>query len=101
MTKCGRAKLQYMVGGLLYSPAINIGLAEKIENNFFPCLTSMAFCLEDSIRDEALEESEIELCNTLEAISKREIPGDRMPLLFVRIRDPEHMRHIHEMLKAY
>ncbi len=101
MTKCGRAKLQYMVGGLLYSPAINIGLAEKIENNFFHCLTSMAFCLEDSIRDEALEESEIELCNTLEAISKREIPGDRMPLLFVRIRDPEHMRHMHEMLKAY
>lgn len=29
MTKTVRARLQYMVGGLLYSPAINVGLAEK------------------------------------------------------------------------
>lgn len=58
MTKTVRARLQYMVGGLLYSPAINVGLAEKIDNGCFPCLTSMAFCLEDSIRDEALEEAE-------------------------------------------
>ena len=50
MTKTVRARLQYMVGGLLYSPAINVGLAEKIDNGCFPCLTSMAFCLEDSIR---------------------------------------------------
>ena len=61
MTKTVRARLQYMVGGLLYSPAINVGLAEKIDNGCFPCLTSMAFCLEDSIRDEALEEAEAEL----------------------------------------
>lgn len=54
MTKTVRARLQYMVGGLLYSPAINVGLAEKIDNGCFPCLTSMAFCLEDSIRDEAV-----------------------------------------------
>jgi len=61
MTLFGRTKLQYMVGGLLYSPAINSGIAERITNGYFPCLTSIAFCLEDSIRDEALEEAELEL----------------------------------------
>lgn len=101
MTKIDRTKLQYMVGGLLYCPAINVGIAEKIENNVFPCLTSMAFCLEDSIRYEALEEAETVLRNTLCEIRNRNIPQDRMPLIFIRIRTPEHMWHVHELLKSY
>ena len=92
MTKTVRARLQYMVGGLLYSPAINVGLAEKIDNGCFPCLTSMAFCLEDSIRDEALEEAEAELCSRDECLfrckacdrnrqwkgRRRKVDGDRI-----------------------
>lgn len=101
MTKIGRAKLQYMVGGLLYSPAINVGLVEKIENNSFPCLTSMAFCLEDSIHNEALEEAESELYRTLYAISKRNISKDKMPLIFIRIRTPEHLEHVHTLLSPF
>lgn len=101
MTKTGRARLQYMVGGLLYSPAINVGLAEKIGNSCFPCLTSVAFCLEDSIRDEALEEAEAELCRTLKAISERNIQKDKLPLIFIRIRTPKHMEHIHTLLSPF
>lgn len=101
MTKTVRARLQYMVGGLLYSPAINVGLAEKIDNGCFPCLTSIAFCLEDSIRDEALEEAEAELCRTLQAISERNIQKNKLPLIFIRIRTPEHMEHVHSLLTQF
>lgn len=94
-------RLPYMVGGLLYSPAINVSLAEKIKNNFFPCLTSMAFCLEDSICDGALEEAEKELCRTLDAISRCNIPDEGMPLIFIRIRTPEHMKHVHKLIEPY
>ena len=96
-----RAKLQYMVGGLLYSPAINVGIAEKIANGFFPCLTSMAFCLEDSIRDEALEEAELELHRTLKAISELNISKEKLPLIFIRVRTTEHMEHVHKLLSAF
>ncbi len=94
-------KLPYMVGGLLYSPATSRGLAQKIADGRFRCLTSMAFCLEDSIRDEALEAAEAELCNTLEEIRSRQIPIEKMPLIFIRIRTPGHMRHIHELVKEH
>ncbi len=101
MMNTDRARLQYMVGGLLYSPAIHVGLAEMIDNGCFPCLTSMAFCLEDSIRDEALEEAEAELCRTLKAISKRNIQKDKLPLMFIRIRTPEHMERVHSLLSPF
>lgn len=93
--------LPYKVGGLLYTPATNESIAEKIENNCIPFLTSIALCLEDSIRDEALGEAEAGLCHTLEMMVRRKIPREGMPLIFVRIRTPEHMRHIHTLLEPY
>ena len=101
MKTCERAKLQYMVGGLLYSPAINVALAEKIVRGFFPCLTSVAFCLEDSIRDEALEEAESELYRTIKAISEQNMASDQLPLIFIRVRSPEHMERVHSLLDSF
>ena len=90
--------LPYKVGGLLYTPAINIGVADKIEKQAYPCLTAMAFCLEDSIQDNALEEAEAELLRTLAAIKNKAIDETKRPLLFVRVRTPEHMKKVHELL---
>lgn len=101
MTNTGRARLQYMVGGLLYSPAINPGLAEKIIGGAIPCLTSLALCLEDSILDEALEEAEAELCRTLRKLSRSGAQRDRLPLIFIRVRTPEHMEHIHALVSPF
>lgn len=91
--------IQYRVGGLLYSPAINLSLADKIANKAFPNLTAMAFCLEDSIQDEALEQAEATLKETLFALMEKHIDVENLPLLFVRIRTPEHMRKVHMMLR--
>lgn len=90
--------LPYRVGGLLYTPATRRGIADKLEAGAFPCLSSLAFCLEDSIRDEALPQAEVALRSTLREIAGRQLPPERMPLLFVRVRSPMHLRHVHELL---
>ncbi len=89
--------ISYTVGGLLYAPATNTGIAAKLAQGAYPCLTSMAFCLEDSIMDCALEQAEQNLVQTLAAIDEQ-VPDERMPLLFVRVRSPQHLRHVHELL---
>ncbi len=91
-----REVIQFRVGGLLYTPAINIGLENKIIKNFYTNITAMAFCLEDSILDEALENAEKNLKLILERLIASE--NNEIPLLFIRIRNPQHMLHIHNFL---
>ncbi|MBQ1914499.1 MAG: HpcH/HpaI aldolase/citrate lyase family protein [Selenomonadaceae bacterium] len=87
--------LQYMVGGLLYMPAFQENMVEKILGRKIAGLTSVAFCLEDAIQDEALEDAEKNLGSILEEMrSAYEERREQLPLLFVRVRTPEHMRHI-------
>lgn len=82
----------------MYTPAISEGISEKIRNKAYPCLTSLALCLEDSINDDSLEAAEIQLVKTLIDI-KTSVPKEDRPLLFVRIRTPEHMLAVHNMIR--
>lgn len=91
--------LQFCVGGLLYTPAINDKIAEKILQNSIECLTSIAFCLEDAIADDALEMAENTLIETFKALSVKE--KSTLPLLFIRIRNPEHMTAIFHKLGIF
>ena len=84
--------LQYKVGGLLYMPAFQKNIVQKIAKNKLPCLTSAAFCLEDSIRDESLDEAEKSLQMILRELESLE----NLPLIFVRIRSPRHLEIFHE-----
>ena len=84
--------LPYKVGSLLYMPANKNGVAGKIANNAYPCLSSVAFDLEDSIQDRFACKAEEILLATLEDISKIDTSCANMPLVFVRIRNPEHLR---------
>ncbi len=89
-------ELAYHVGGLLYMPALQEGIAGKIIRRAVPYLTSVAFCLEDSVLDSALPEAEQALCHTFtELYAQRR---DDFPLLFIRIRSAEHMRRIWQIL---
>lgn len=90
--------LHYQVGGLLYTPAINTGIADKIHDNRFQYLSSLALCLEDSIKDEALEEAEQTLVNTLSKMIRIQESGSNLPLIFVRVRNPAHLQHVHDRL---
>ena len=87
--------LAYSLGGLLYAPATNRDIAAHILRHDWPCLTSVSLCLEDSIQDAALPEAEAQLKETLRTLRAS---GERLPLLFVRVRNPEHFRHVHNFL---
>lgn len=91
--------MPYRVGGLLYTPAVYTGIAEKLERGEYPCLTSLALCLEDSIQDAALEYAEQNVKQILDDLrSKNCTEKLDFPLLFLRIRTPKHMKHMHEFL---
>lgn len=89
--------LPYRVGGLMYTPAISTSIAGKIRDRAYPCLTSLALCLEDSIADDALPAAEAQLKATLAEVMHSTAVEHR-PLLFVRVRTPQHMRHVHALL---
>ena len=86
--------LQYKVGGLLYMPAFQSNIVQKIAKNRLPCLTSAAFCLEDSIRDESLDDAEKSLQFILRELENLQ----NLPLIFVRIRSPRHFEVFHEKI---
>lgn len=84
--------LPYKVGGLLYMPAFQKNIVQKIAEKKLPHLNSAAFCLEDSIRDESLEDAETSLKFILQELESLE----NLPLIFVRIRSPRHLETFHE-----
>ena len=86
--------LPYRVGGLLYTPALNSHIGERIRCHSIPQLRSIALCLEDSVEDLALDLAEQELCNTLRKLEN----CTENPLIFVRIRTPQHLQKVHQML---
>lgn len=87
--------MPYRVGGLLYTPALNSTVGEKILSHEIEGLTSIALCLEDSITDESLPDAEQQLKKTLHLLLKS---GTQLPLLFVRVRSVEHLKKIHTLL---
>ena len=88
--------LQYKVGGLLYMPAFQKNIVQKISQNKLPHLTSAAFCLEDSIRDDSVDEAEAALKIILQQLE--ELDPKILPLIFVRIRSPRHLETFHEAI---
>ena len=86
--------IPYKVGGLLYTPATNTTIADKIKNHTINCLTSIVFCLEDSIGDAELPEAEKNLREILVSLKNT----TDLPLMFIRVRTPSHMEHLFEYI---
>ncbi len=97
MTETNKKILQYQIGGLLYMPAFQKNIVEKIKNNSIEKLTSIAFCLEDSIRDDALPEAEETLKSILQNL--KNLP--KLPLIFIRVRTPEHFQAVHKKFENF
>ena len=70
-------QLKYMVGGLLYAPAVHKTIVRNIDAGVYGEITAVAFCLEDTIRDAALPMAEEALRETLLEAAK--IPEERRP----------------------
>jgi len=88
--------LAYRVGGLLYTPAAHPRLAEMICKQRYPELRARTFCLEDSIQDGNLSEAEASLHASLRDVKDRMEDARKLPMLFVRVRTPEHLARLAE-----
>ena len=89
--------LQYKVGGLLYMPAFQRNFVHNFAQNKLPKLSSVAFCLEDSIQDSAVDEAQASLKIILRELERLETD---LPLIFVRIRSPRHLEMFHDEIGA-
>jgi citrate lyase beta subunit len=83
--------LAVALGATLYLPAIRPHLGEDISRRAREGVTSMVACLEDAIADADVVEGERNLVAELHRAAGS---GADMPLLFVRVRNPEQISMI-------
>ncbi|MET8681181.1 HpcH/HpaI aldolase/citrate lyase family protein [Streptomyces sp. NPDC004647] len=76
------------LGATLYSPATRPGLADDVRKLAARGVVSMVLCLEDSIDDADVADAEENLVRQFADLERR---GGDLPLLFVRVREPEQI----------
>lgn len=94
-------KLSYALGATLYMPAIRKNIVDDLITKKHKGLMSMVICTEDSIGDHMVSEAEESLAATLkrlyDAIKTGELFYEDVPLIFIRVRNPGHMKRIFEI----
>ena len=93
----------YDVGALMYSPAnAHTNIVDALQQERYPRPFSLAFCLEDTVREEAVEEAERMLYHTLSqfAAAARE-EALCLPPVFVRVRSPQQMETLAEVFSVF
>ncbi len=91
--------LYYSVGALLYSPANNATIYDSIVNQHFGTKYSLALCLEDTIRDDCVQEAQQKLIDTLRRIHMRRVSDEFfVPKIFIRVRSPFQIGLLYQQL---
>ncbi|RPE44306.1 citrate lyase beta subunit [Streptomyces sp. Ag109_O5-1] len=83
--------LSAALGATLYSPATRARLADDIVKQAGLGVVSMVLCLEDSIGDEDVVAGEENLVRQFADLTERARAGVALPLLFIRVREPEQI----------
>lgn len=95
-------QLRYRVGPLLYMPGLRQDIAEKITGLSSDKPLSVAVCLEDTIRDDLVEEAErntaAQLHKLSQSISLDDTPVNSLPLIFIRVRSPRQIEKMIDLL---
>ena len=89
-----RDTLQYCLGATLYMPGTK-DIREKVVNHELP-VTSFVMCCEDAIKEEDLPAAEQNILDTMDyfadQIEAGKITQDDIPLIFMRVRNPEQFK---------
>lgn len=97
-----REVLQYAIGGLLYMPATRMKIVQEILEKKNPDMKSICLDLEDSVGDDTVEEAVLMLKNTLtklhQALTDDTLSISDLPLIFVRVRSPQQLKELKEVL---
>lgn len=88
--------LKYCLGGLLYSPATNIKLKDKIPNNKLNSC-SVAICLEDACAESMIDFAENNVKEILDECMKHRL--EDLPLIFIRVREPKQIWRLYNKCK--
>ncbi|MBQ5982957.1 MAG: HpcH/HpaI aldolase/citrate lyase family protein [Prevotella sp.] len=89
-----RDTLQYCLGATLYMPGTK-DIREKVVKQELP-ITSFVMCCEDAIKEEDLPAAEQNILDTMDyfadQIEAGKISQDDIPLIFMRVRNPEQFK---------
>lgn len=100
----GKEVLQYAVGSLLYMPASNSKIADKIINGEYSFIKAMVLDLEDSLGDDLVGFGQRAIVSTIkkiaDAVESCVISISDVPLIFIRVREPKQIKDAQEMLKG-
>lgn len=95
-----RDTLQYCLGATLYMPGTK-DIKEKVLHRQL-AVTSLVMCCEDAIKEEDLPLAEQNIFDHLDFFADKidagELTLDDIPLVFVRVRNPEHFERFAERL---
>lgn len=98
----GKEILQYAVGGMLYMPASNQKIAQKIIDGSYHFVKSMVLDLEDSLGDDMVDYGHKQIAETIkqldEAVKDGRLNEKDVPLIFVRIREEGQMKKTLQIL---
>lgn len=96
-----RSLLQYCLGATMYMPGTK-DFAPKILSGAMPGLTTIVLCFEDACPEDqvpAAEENVHKLLETVtDAVENGTLPAEKVPLIFVRIRNLDQFKHFGERL---
>lgn len=99
----GKEVLQYAVGSLLYMPASNTKIAKKIISGEYSFIKSMVLDLEDSLGDDLVGFGQRAIVTTIrelgQAVEDNIITINDIPLIFIRVREAQHILDAKDMLK--
>jgi citrate lyase beta subunit len=87
--------LSAALGATLYSPATRPRLADDVLKQAGRGVVSMVLCLEDSIDDSEVSDAEENLVRQFADLAAR---GAEVPLLFIRVREPEQIMDLVQRL---
>lgn len=96
--------LKYAIGANMYMPAIKEGIFEKLIDNKFREIGAITLCCEDAIPEEKVSDAEINILDILNKLYERNIKEenlmDRLPLIFVRVRNVEQFKNLAKQMEA-
>lgn len=99
-----RELLQYCLGATMYMPGFK-DFAPKILSGAMPGLTSIVLCFEDACPESRVEEAEQNVYRLLDtvtsALDEGKLDPDKVPLIFVRVRNREQFIHFGEGLTKH
>ncbi len=89
----------YTVGALLYCPANNESISKSIIQERFGTKYSLALCLEDTIKDDCVQDAEHKLVAALKNIyQEKQAKSFYIPKIFIRVRCPQQIPALFERL---